>query len=346
MVVAATGRGTSSRSHAEAQRAVELAERSGDPLLFDAALDQLTADQFDGGQFVDAAATIRRRLTSLASVPIDPNSSMDHSDARLMAVHVDLALGRLGSACQAADALAALPFLREERHVGLTRRMEVDTIAGEFGDVLRSAATFRVDWEQAGRPRRTTFGSAAYAVAMVHGMRGEALQREQWLAVAHEMIEHRFAGSDTAFLWPAVFDGMLWLERDDPAAALATMTFDPDQAPSRVRWYQSLWLPWYAAAWAEASALGGATDLANRLRSARRAGGANDIVQLVIDRAAALAADDLDTLPRIADRLDRLGCRYQADRTRRLAAIATPPSRSASAAGVQHRLTTDDHSLG
>jgi predicted ATPase/DNA-binding CsgD family transcriptional regulator len=323
IAVAMVGRGGYEvRQREDAERAVRLARDAADPLLLDGALDLLTAAQFDAGEFVEAAETVRRRLAGLAQVPIDALSSMDHTDAHLMGAHVDLSLGRLASARRNADVLAELPYLREEAHVGLARRIEVDALAGEFDSVLAIAERFRAGWSRAGRPRVSTFGSAACAVAMVHGMRDESSAREEWLAIARDVIPPADRAMDLELLGPVLMDGLLLLHRGQPDAALALLTLDPDDMPHRVRWYQSLWLPWYAAAWAEASALSGVSDLDPRLDRARRVALPNPIVQLLIDRAACLAAGDLAALPAIGEQLRKLGSRYQAERTRQLMAAS------------------------
>ena len=165
------------RSHATSERAIELAAADGDPLLLDAALDQLTAAQVERGDLRAAADTLAARLATITRLPVDARTGMSHVAVHLLAAHVGLGLGRLGAARGHADALAGLPFLREELHVGLARRLEVDAMAGDFDEVLRLAESFRTGWIRAGRPQVNNFGSAAYAVAMVHGMRGRRRTR-------------------------------------------------------------------------------------------------------------------------------------------------------------------------
>ena len=50
------------RQRDDAERAVRLARDAADALLLDGALDLLTAAQFDDGEFVEAAETVRSRL--------------------------------------------------------------------------------------------------------------------------------------------------------------------------------------------------------------------------------------------------------------------------------------------
>ncbi|MET0460232.1 MAG: LuxR C-terminal-related transcriptional regulator, partial [Ilumatobacteraceae bacterium] len=322
------------RSAATAVKAVEAARRAGDPLLVDAALDQLCTSRLEAGDLAAAAEIVESRPPGMATVPIDALSGMDHVDVHLMGAHVHLGLGRLPLARRHADDLSALPFLREERHVGLARRIEVDALAGEFDDVLTAAASFLRDWERAGRPRVNNFGRAAYAVAMVHGMRGDDTARAAWIEIARDVLRDRGTVDDPSFVWPSVLDGMLLLHRGDPEAALALLATDPEHVPVRARWHQHLWLTWYAAVWAEASLGHGTADAEARVEVARRAAGANEVAQLVIRRSVLLAAGQPDELADIAARFDRLGCPYQADRTRQLLAADRPVSRVPDALAV------------
>ena len=69
-----------------------------------------------------------------------------------MAAEVDLAAGDLAGAAAHAEALARLPFYRDEDHLAMSRRLLVDALAGQFDDVVRTGERFRIGWERAGRP--------------------------------------------------------------------------------------------------------------------------------------------------------------------------------------------------
>jgi predicted ATPase/DNA-binding CsgD family transcriptional regulator len=298
---------------------IEQARAVGDPLLTDAALDMLCARDLGAGELAAAADTVATRLAALAAVPVDPASAMDHLDAALMGVHVDLAAGRLRTARRHADAIAAMPFLREEPHVALGRRLEVDAVAGTFDGVLEVSQEFLAGWVRAGRPQVNNLGSAAYAVAMVHGMRGEADERAEWVAVTRALVRDPDDVTGTTAVWPAFLDGLLHLHHGDVEAAAARLADAPDRIPDRVRWSQSLWIAWYAAAWAEASGLLAVGDLEQRLQRASEVARGNDVALAVIERTAALARGDGDALPGLVRRFETAGCAYQAERTALLA---------------------------
>ena len=90
--------------------------------------------------------------------------------------------------------------------------------------------------------------------------------------------------------------------------------------------------------WAEAAVLAELADRHQRLERARFLVHGNPIAAAIVDRAAAVAAGDIDRLPAIAAALDAAGCRYQCARTlvfaggaakiegdATLAAIGAPP---------------------
>jgi hypothetical protein len=77
------------------------------------------------------------------------------------------------------------------------------------------------------------------------------------------------------------------------------------------RWYQSIWRPWYAAAWAEAAVLAGQPDAAERIASVRATTAENAVTAALVERAAALAAGARAGVLAAADALETAGCRYQ-----------------------------------
>ena len=135
--------GSAAHSRHHTRRAIDLAERAQHPLLINEALDQLTALELDERNLPGALDAIDRRLQLLHDVPLDATSGFEMYDALHMACHVNLASGRLCAARRYADDVASLPFVREERHIGLGRRIEVDAIAGDFDAVDRTRRAVR-----------------------------------------------------------------------------------------------------------------------------------------------------------------------------------------------------------
>ena len=133
--------------------------------------------------------------------------------------------------------------------------MVVDALTGNLDDVVRNGERFRVGWERAGRPAASDLAEAAYAVAMVHGMRGDDERRAEWLRIMAEL------GID-AGTTDRMRDGLgadlrrhPGAHRDDPGSARATRSLPTSMTRRRGTWSSMLWRPWYAALWAEAAVL-------------------------------------------------------------------------------------------
>jgi predicted ATPase/DNA-binding CsgD family transcriptional regulator len=315
----------------EARRIVDLAERAGDGIVHSIALDLLTMTNLVNDDIAEAVRTARRRLELLDTLPISPLSGFEFGDSRLMAAETDLGAGDLAGAAAHAEALARLPFYRDEDHLALSRRLLVDALAGHFDDVVRTGERFRAGWERAGRPVAPNLARTSYAVAMVHGMRGDDERRAAWVRLTTDLgtDPERLAGCLLG--WPPVFDGLLALHRDDPAGAMRRLAADIDdpQMFSAISSWE--YRPWYAALWAEAAVLGHYPDAAARVERSRHAARDNPIATAMVERAAAIISGDRETIVRLAITFARLGCPYQQARTARmatgpLACARKPPS--------------------
>jgi predicted ATPase/DNA-binding CsgD family transcriptional regulator len=302
------------------RRAVALAERAGDGIVHSVALDWLTAANLADHDIAEAVRTARRRLELLGTLPVGPLTGFEFFDGYLMAAEVDLAAGHLPGAAAHADALAGLPFYRHEDHLAISRRLLVDALAGHFDEVVRTGERFRAGWERAGRPVAPNLARAPYAVAMVHGMRGDDERQAAWVRLTIDIgaDPERLAGCQRG--WPAVFDGMLALHRNDPVAAVRRLAADIDDPELSQSWDFATWRPWYAALWAEAAVLGHHPDAAVRVERSRHAARDNPIATAIVERAAAIATGDREKLVRLAITFARLGCPYQQARTGRIAA--------------------------
>ena len=302
------------------RRAVELAERAGDGIVHSVALDWLTAANLADHDVAGAVRTARRRLELLGTLPVGPLTGFEFFDGYLMAAEVDLAAGDLPGAAVRADALAGLPFYRHEDHLAMSRRLLVDALAGHFDDVVRTGERFRAGWERAGRPVAPNLARAPYAVAMVHGMRGDDGRRAAWVRLTIDLgaAPERLAGCQRG--WPPVFDGLLALHRNDPAGAVRRLAADIDDPELSQSWDFATWRPWYAALWAEAAVLGHDPDATARVERSRHAARDNPIATAIVERAAAITTGDRETLVRLAITFARLGCPYQQARTGRITA--------------------------
>jgi hypothetical protein len=225
-----------------------------------------------------------------------------------------LAVGDFAGARERVDTNTRLPFHIEGRHLALSRRLKVDAMAGDIERVLADSELFRQGWIKAGRPVTPTLGGGAYAVAMVHGLRGDAEARAEWLAITADL------GSGVADLggcrlaWVPTYDAILALHEGEPGRAVALMALHPAEL---VTWDGGEWRPWYAALWAEAAVLAGDPAAAQRLADARPLVATNPVAAAMVERAAALATGERerDQLVEAAATQAEAGAVYQAARS-------------------------------
>lgn len=303
---------TDPQTLALAQGAVASAREIGDPLLESGALDALSAVHLANGDVPAAVAAVTNRLDLLSRVRPAPHNGMEISDGFSMASEIALAAGDFAAARRYADTLVKLPFYSEEGHLAASRRMKVDALAGDLTRVLADAEKFRASWERAGRPVAGNLSGGAYAVAMVHGLRGDDEARADWrdLVIALGGEPDRLDGCGSGYA--PTFDAVVSLHRGEPDAAMDRLEDDP---ASFATWHAGEWRTWYAALYAEATVLAGDSRARDRIAHVRPIAEANPTVALLVDRAEALADGDRDRLVALADRLADTGCRYQWART-------------------------------
>ena len=311
---------------ASAQRAVDLAERMGDPLAETVALDAFTAAQSWAGDTLGTAATARRRVALLSSVPITPASTHELVDALVSAAETSLGAGDLAGARRWSRQLAEHPLLAEVGHQTVRWLLVTDAFVGDAEAVLAGSAHFLDAWQRNGRQPSAGLAPSAAAVAMVHGLRGDEPARAEWLAIVDELrASWEPARPDTATMaaaqsgqasnpggYAATFDAMVLLHHGDAQAALERVAPEPEQVWKWVTW---IWLHWYVALRAEAAVLAGHPDARDRIAAARTTVAGNPVAIAQVERAQALLEGDLPRLLAAADAFDAAGCRYQWART-------------------------------
>ncbi|GAA4732014.1 hypothetical protein GCM10023263_88270 [Phytohabitans rumicis] len=303
---------------ASAQRAVDLAERTGDPLAETVALDAFTAAQSWAGDTFGTATTARRRVALLSSVPVTPASTHELIDALVSATETSLGVGDLAGARRWGSQLAEHPLLAEVGHQAVRWLLVADAFAGDVPAVLAGGARFLDGWRRNGRQPSSGLAPAAAAVAMVHGLRADGSARAEWLAVVDDLRAlpelARPAGNPGGYA--ATFDAMVLLHHGDAAAALERVAPEPEEVWKWVTW---IWLHWYVALRAEAAVLAGHPAARDRIAAARATVAGNPVASAQVDRAEALLDGDLPRLLATADAFDAAGCRYQWARTLALA---------------------------
>jgi hypothetical protein len=299
-----------------AERAVELARRLHDPLAECAALDALTGAQHRADDTFAAAASAHRRVDLLHSVPVTPGTAFELIDALLMATETSIGVGDLRAARQWGRQLRDLPLLAEVGHFATSRLLVADALAGHATDVILASRRFLDAWTQAGRPRAPSFGPAAAAVAMIHGLRGDHAARDNWLAIIDQLgvtPERRSGYSPT-------FDAITLLHHGQAPLALEQLSTRTNELNKWLTW---IWLHWHIVLRAEAAVLAGHSDANRHLTAARPIVAGNPIATAILDRAAALLDDDHERLLTTAAAFETADCPYQGARTLILAGADT-----------------------
>ncbi|MGN9837533.1 ATP-binding protein [Nonomuraea sp. H19] len=293
---------------ARAERAVELARRTGDPLAESAALDALTAAQSWAGDTFATAATARRRVMLLSSTPDTPAGTHELIDALGMAAQTSLGAGNLPGANRWARQLADHPSLAEVGHRATSWLLVADALAGNVDQALTGSTRFLDAWQRAGSPATLALGPAAAAVAMIHHLRDDHDAEREW----RTLLDRLGDTPERTYGYGAVFDAMRLLHRGQGRKALERMAPEPGEVWKWVTW---IWLHWYVALRAEAAVLAGRPDARDRLADARTITAGNPVASAIVERAEALLDNDQERLLATADAFDAAGCRYQSART-------------------------------
>ncbi|MEV0096527.1 LuxR C-terminal-related transcriptional regulator [Streptomyces sp. NPDC050738] len=311
-----------------AERALDLARRTGDPVAESAALDAVSGARCWVGDPFGASAAARQRMDILPSAPRTPAASHERMDALSMAAGNALGVGDLPQARRWAGQLADHPLLVEVGHHAMQWLLVTDAFAGRGDDVRAGGERFLDAWKHSGRQRLTSLGPAAASVAMIHGLRGDQDARTQWLTVVDEVVgdagEYRHG-------YGVVFDAMVLLHHGDPEAALARVAPEPGEV---WRWVSWVWLHWYAALRAEASVLTGHPDARDRVEAARELVAGNPVATAQLARAQGLLTGDVTQQLAAAAAFDAAGCPYQSARTLLLAGDGHTAAGTAALAGL------------
>ncbi|MCF6467228.1 ATPase [Nonomuraea sp. MG754425] len=288
-----------------AERAVELARRTGDPLAESAALDALTCAHVWAGDTFATAALSRRRITLLSSLPVSPAGTQELIDALGMVAEAGLGTGDVPGARRWARQLADHPSLAE---VGHRAPLMVAALAGDVEEVLAGSVRLLDAWRRAGSPARAYLGPAVAAVALSHGLRDDHDAQREW----QQILDQLGTLPERTYGYGAVYDAILLLHRGQAHEALERTAPDTRQVWKWVTW---IWHHWYVALRTEAAVLAGSPDARDRLAEARTAVAGNPVAGALVERAGALLDGDREALLATADAFDAAGCRYQAART-------------------------------
>lgn len=171
-----------------AEHALLEARAVGDPILESSALDALAAAKWAEGHLAASAEICRDRVALLGRMPVnDPRSGVEQLDILHMVSDVQLSRGNLPQAKSFARDAARHPLALGATHV-LHRELVVALcLTGEFDEALVEAAAMRSIWERSGQPAAGWMAPATYLVALIHGLRGERTEFDDWWALSERV---------------------------------------------------------------------------------------------------------------------------------------------------------------
>jgi len=143
-------------------------------------------------------------------------------------------------------------------------------------------------------------------MATVHGMRGDTAAHDEWIRIFMALVPYVRQTHDQHS--SAFFEALMLLHLGRAHEALQQLEIHPHELR---RWYQGIWRPWYAAAWAEAAVLAGEPDAVDRIAAIRGTTAENAVTAALVQRSAALAAGDRSGVLAAAHALEAAGCHYQ-----------------------------------
>jgi predicted ATPase/DNA-binding CsgD family transcriptional regulator len=291
-------------------------ERLDDRVGRSSVLDGICTIRLARGDLTGAFAAASERIELLAPLGISPEIGAELTDALQMTAECAIGVGDIPAARRLSGRLLTLPSHAGEGYLAVSRAIIVAAIAGDVQLARDLGVRFLDGWERAGRPRVNSLSPTAMAVGCAAALQGDDDDAARWLGIARALLTRDFREQYFEVL---VCRLLPLLHGGDSTRALDTAATAPDGRNGRDDWYENLWRPWYAALRTEVAVIAAVPGAAGWIAAARSIVEQNPVTALLVDRADALLREDGDGLPAIADRLEALGARYQAARTRIMA---------------------------
>ena len=188
-----------------AERALTLARRYGDPVLVSSALDAVTGALLDDGSFKEASRVTQVRMALLEDLPRhDPKVGGEVADIFHMATETALAAGDLQAALAGAKRAHEDSTREGLPHFAAADLVMPLALQGSFDEALHQATVMRGGWERAGRPAAGWMGASFFAVALVHGLRGDDDAYQQWWDLASHLCGRSRGNLFAFFVAPRV----------------------------------------------------------------------------------------------------------------------------------------------
>ena len=280
-----------------AARAVAATRALGDPVLLSNALDGLTTAALVRGAIREAAQHTLERLELIDRMDHrDPRTGGEITDTYHMAMETAVGTGELRRARSVAELVARNEVGRTIAFLTTSRMVIPLAFMGEFDAALAEADAMRAAWERAGRPVARWMGPAAWATALVHGLRGDKEHYAEWVAYARRLSQHIHGPASFVEARVALHDGRL----DDARAALR----DADGI-------RDFFDPYAVSLRAEVAVVVGAPDASDLVARADAAAAENDWAWACVAARGAASTRDDAVLRDAVDAFERIGARFE-----------------------------------
>lgn len=283
-----------------ADQALRLARQLDDPVLISNALDAVTCAELAAGHYKSAYRFTAERLGLLDRMRRhDPAVGAEVADVFHMAKETAVAAGDLEAGVAAARAAEQESLGRGLAHFAASHFVVPLALRGEFDEALAHAEVMRDGWQRTGRPAAGWMAPSFFAVALVHGVRGDETARQEWWELAEMICRQSRTNSFSLFVEPRI---ALHLGDIDRARAASAGVREPMAGQYTA----------YAVAVAvEIAVVAGEPDAEEQLAAAIPLGRENDFVAAQLLRAAGrLHADDAELLA-AAEAFDRIGAHFE-----------------------------------
>jgi predicted ATPase len=287
-----------------AERSLELARLSGDPVLISSAVDAVGYQLHRAGRIAEAVRVNRERATLLDRLDATrPRDAAEIGDIYLSACVDAMFTGDLHAALAAARRLPPGGLYGADSYVATGMEIAPLVLAGDLDGALSRATRIVEVWERAGRTPSGLLPAVFSMASLACRLRGDRPGAARWRAALVQL-----AGTDR--LAPLAFVEALGAIHDrdfDNAADLVDRAFDT---------FVFGWtIPYARAAGAELAVLAGLPDATYRLAAAAPAADYNLWVAACLARAAGHINGSYDNA---VESWERIGAALEAAATRRL----------------------------
>jgi len=286
---------------APARGGLELARQTDDTAVLQAALDAVTASDWQLGHHRSAVEHTRERLELLSEAPRTATLDVERSDALHMMIESLLQTGNFHQAESYARDARDLDLSRGIVYSAWQRGLLPAFFLGRWDDALEMARHVRDAWMAAERPPLGAFATSIACAGTIQGLRGDSGWMD-WFEIAEELSEGSLGNKA----------GVAVMRADiDMHQGLFERAAERFQSEISTTWFRSP----YQATRAEAYARLGRDDTEDAIRTAEEYISEHRYGMGILLRAKGIHAGDEALLRQSLELFKELDCPYQAARS-------------------------------